>query len=186
MLRQSDYQLVTVARGNAQVYTFSEDLTICEQIKNGDYSYVFVGSFYTEESIPAIKILLDIASMSNTKLIVFPAHNESDYVFNTAMDENEGLVLLNWKGEIDSLIDGGVDKWTFCVNDTYQHSTVYAGYVGAHMIYRNLFAQIPPKLSTLAPLTQAQVDGNLNDYAYSIHSPDPPEQIDFNGTEYTV
>ncbi len=185
MLKESEYELVTVARGNAQVYTFSTDITICEQIRSGEYSYVFVSCFYTEDSIPAVKVLLDCANESNTKLVVFPAHNEGDHVFTAAINMYEGLILLNWKSEIDSLIDSGIDMWTFCVDDNYQHSTVYAGYVGAHMIYRKVFNKVPPKL-TNAPLTQAQVDGILDGYANSMHTPKPPEEIDFNGIEYKI
>lgn len=185
MLRDSGYSLTTVARGNAQVYTFSEDPTICEQIRSGAYAYVFVGCFYGDGSIPAVKTLLDCANESNTKIVIFPAHNESSAVFDTAMDMYDGLALLNWKEEINSLIDSGVDKWVLCVDDTYQHSTVYAGYVGAHMIYRKVFKKIPPVLSN-APLSQAQVDGILTGYANSLHTPEPPKEIAFNGIEYKI
>ncbi len=185
MLRDTGYQLITVARGNAQVYTFSNDATICEQIQNGEYAYVFVGCFYTDNSVPAVQILLDCANASNTKLVVFPAHNESEVVFNAALEKYDGLFLLNWKAEIDSLIENGIDKFVLCVDDTYQHSTVYAGYVGAHMVYRKIFNKVPPKLSN-SPLTQSQVDGNLYEYASSMHNPEPPEDIAFNGVEYKI
>lgn len=186
MLRDTGYTLVTVARGNAQVYTFSNDSTICEQIRNGEYAYVFVGCFYTDDSIPAVKVLLDCANESNTKLVAFPAHNEGNGVFEKAVDTYDGLMLLNWRGEINSLIESGVDKWVLCVDDIYQHSTVYAGYVGAHMVYRKVFNKVPPKLSGSAPLTQSQVDGILIGYADSMHTPEPPEEIAFNGVEYKI
>ena len=51
--------------------------------------------------------------------------------------------MLNWRGELNSLIETGVDKWDLCVDDAHGHSTVYAGLVGAHMIYRSIYGEIP-------------------------------------------
>ena len=59
---------------------------------------------------------------------------------------------LSWKEEIDALISGGVRYDDMCMNDMHQHSTPLAGYVGAHLIYRNLFDKIPLELGDGAPL----------------------------------
>ena len=122
---------------------------------------------------------------TQNELTVTDAPKENDAVINSAFEMYDGLIYLNWKGEIESLIDGGIDKWVMCVDDHYQHSTVYAGYVGAHMIYRKVFGKIPPKLAN-APLTQSQIDGNLGEYAYSLHTPEAPKEIKFDGVEYKI
>ena len=51
--------------------------------------------------------------------------------------------MLDWKAEVDALIESGIDRWSFCINDEHQHSTELAGVVGAHMIYRAIYGEIP-------------------------------------------
>ena len=80
---------------------------------------------------------------SRTKLIIFPAHNEGSKLASIAQQRCEGTYLLDWREEIDELIAVGRSKWYFCINDSHLHSTALAGYVGAHMIYRAIYSEVP-------------------------------------------
>ncbi len=186
MLKGTDYKLITVARGHAEVHKYAEDTLICDQIKQGEYAYVFMCGYYDAENIDATKTFLDLCAQSDTKYIIFPAHNEGNDTISATIAKYGDIPVLSWKNELDSLISGGMDRYSLCYNDGgYEHSNLYAGYVGAHMIYRNLFEKIPPKLSA-APLSQEQIDEVLKGYSGSMHEPTPPEQIEFNGSEYKI
>ena len=52
-------------------------------------------------------------------------------------------MLLDWKAEVDNLISTGINVSNFCIPDAHNHSTPLAGYIGAHMIYRAVFGEIP-------------------------------------------
>ena len=164
----------------AEVADFANDSQLIEKIESKVYAYVFQCGFYTDEkswgtsekSGPLQKII-DACKKSNTNLVVFPAHNESTPVINRALDKYSDIYFINWKNEIDNLINSGIGESSptqlttedFCENDQQKHSTPLAGYVGAHMIYRNIFGKIPPALSTTAPLDMAQIDSKLLSYS---------------------
>jgi len=78
--------------------------------------------------------------------------------------EHPDFQILDWKGELDSLIDSGVNRWDLCYDDTYDHSTPLAGYVGAHMIYRTLFRQVPPATTDASPLAFNKIQEKLGSY----------------------
>ena len=132
-----------ISRGYATVNTYVSDSSIMEQIRGGVYSAVFICGFYSAGELTHLKTLKSACQKSDTELVIFPAHNENATVISSACSANPDLVCLNWKAEIDALIQTGIDKWDFCINDTHKHSTELAGYVGAHMIYRALYGTPP-------------------------------------------
>ena len=71
---------------------------------------------------------------------------------------------LEWKTEIDNFINGGVDKWALCYDDSYYHSTALAGYIGAHMVYRAIYGECPTELPTQA-VSQYEIEHYLGDYS---------------------
>ena len=88
-------------------------------------------------------------------------------MINLAIENYDDIPVLNWKNEVNALINGGVNYNDFCVNDSHKHSTPLAGYVGAHMIYRTLFKTTPPVLTYNAPLSEDFVKLKLEDYISS-------------------
>ena len=80
---------------------------------------------------------------SGTKLIIFPAHNENSGMVTKAMEAYPDLLCINWKREIEQLIVEGRSKWDFCYDDEHLHSTPLAGYVGAMMIWRAIWGEMP-------------------------------------------
>ncbi len=173
------YAVETKNISSAEVSDFASDTTLINSIKNGEYAYVLQCGFYTDEKSwgsadteGPLKKIIDACSVSDTGLIVFPAHNESAPVINRALEKYTDLYCINWKSEIDNLINSGIGESSptsltvadFCENDELKHSTPLAGYVGAHMIFRNIFGTVPPVLSATAPLSMTDINAKLNNY----------------------
>lgn len=132
-----------VSRGYATVQTYASDSTVMSDIKNGRYKIVFMCGFYSNAEITQLQKIYDACKVSGTELVIFPAHNESESVVNSARKSFPDVTCLNWKNELDLLIESGVDKWKLCINDQHLHSTSLAGLVGAHMVYRAIYGEIP-------------------------------------------
>ena len=157
-------EVKAISRGMATVATYIADTTLMNEIKQGKYSVVFVCGLYSSDEINNLEQLQKYCNRSKTPLVVFPAHNESAGVITKAQRKLSNISVLNWKDEIDELIYDGRNKWDFCVDDYYQHSTEIAGYVGAHMIYRSIFGEIPSaRIGT--SISQQSIATVLGDYA---------------------
>lgn len=163
----NDYSVNAVSIGMAGVITFANREEILNEISSGKYCYVFICGLYSTQSVDAVQTIKNICEGSNTQLILFPAHNENATMINLAVNNYSDLPILNWKNEVDALINSGVSYNDFCVNDAHQHSTPLAGYVGAHMIYRTLFKENPPTLTYNAPLSEDFVKMKLGNYISS-------------------
>lgn len=132
-----------ISRGYATVETYVSDDTIMSNLEEGHYDVVFICGFYSNVEVDYLDIMRSVCKASRTALVIFPAHNEQRGVIDKAQMEYPELYTLDWKAEIDALIDSGIDKWNFCINDEHQHSTELAGIVGALMIYKAIFGEMP-------------------------------------------
>ena len=151
MLASKDgYEVRAISRGMASVHTFLQDQYLLETCVSGEYSYVFMCGFYAMDTLNSFDTILESCKLTNTKLVIFPAHNEDQKSIDAAVSRFSGVGFINWKGEINALIESGVDYYDFCYNDGYQHSKPLAGYVGAHMIYRALMGKVPEKVNSEA------------------------------------
>ncbi len=161
MLARGNTQMTceAISRGYATVQTYTSDTYLMETIAEGQYCYVFQCGFYRYKDAVALEEMAAACKASNTGLVAFPAHNEQEDVINMIGD----VPLLNWKGEINAIIDRGVAYRDFCIDDAHQHSTPLAGYVGAGLIYRAVLRKNPPELSQ-APLTMWEVEQTLGSY----------------------
>ena len=131
------------SRGYATVATYVSDTALMNQIRNGDFDAVFICGFYSSGELENLKLLKKACEVSDTRLVILPAHNENRSVIDSAVSANSDLLCLDWKAEIDALIKTGIDMWDFCVNDQHKHSKPLAGFVGAHMIYRAMYGELP-------------------------------------------
>lgn len=133
------------------------------KIKSGSYGIVFMCGLYKDGDVAAVQTIYNICQSSGTKLVLFPAHNEKASLIQKVREQYPEITLLNWKDELDRLMEAGVEKSDLCVNDTYGHSTALAGYVGAKMIYKSLFGVEPPLLSNnCTVIDQATVHEKLS------------------------
>lgn len=156
------------------IFDFASDKNLIAEIENGNFAYIFQCGFYntSEQAITvtkALKTIIDASYKSNTAVVALPAHNEPNVEINNVLSAFSELYCINWKEEINSLIESGISYTTltetdFCQNDKNKHSTPLAGYVGAHMIYRNIFGKIPPTLTNSAPLDMATINSKLLSY----------------------
>ncbi|MBQ8212418.1 MAG: hypothetical protein IJX39_04825 [Clostridia bacterium] len=168
---EKECTVVRGAFGYASVESFATSAensypTIRSDIAAGRFSVVFLCGLYNSADLACVQTMIDLCADSGTRLVLLPAHNESATQIANAADTYPNTPILNWKEEIDALIDNGVAKADFVNNDTHGHSTALAGYVGAHMIYRSLFGEIPPDLpSDCEAISQSTVNSLLGTYA---------------------
>ncbi|MBQ4559446.1 MAG: hypothetical protein IJA54_03855 [Tyzzerella sp.] len=143
----SDLFVEAHSRGYASVATYAQDDYMLQNIRRGDYSVVFICGLYSYSDVVELEKIVDACEYSNTKIAIFPAHNEDISLIKDAATMYPNAVLIDWKKEINILIIRGIDYYEFCIDDQHQHSTPLAGYVGAHMIYRAVFNEIPQTTS---------------------------------------
>lgn len=141
----SSHTVEAISRGYAKVNQYARDDAILSNIRAGNYSAVFMCGFYISEDVPSFSVIKEACDASNTQLAIFPAHNENRGLITSATVTYPDVKILDWKGEIDELINSGIASTYFCIQDSHLHSTTLAGYVGAHMIYRAIYGTIPPQ-----------------------------------------
>ncbi|MBE6696656.1 MAG: hypothetical protein E7587_09440 [Ruminococcaceae bacterium] len=160
-----DCDITAISRGFARVSTYTSDETVMSDIRNGKYEAVFMCGLYSESELDEIAKLKTACDYSNTRLIIFPAHNEYRVAIEKAKTRFPDVYILDWKAEVDSIIEDGVDFWLMCINDSHKHSTPLAGFVGAHMIYRATFGKEPPLISDISgTITRKEITDNLSEY----------------------
>lgn len=168
-----------ISQGYATVKTYATDPERLADIKSGHYKAVFICGFYSDDEADHLATLEKACKESNTKLIIFPAHNEFERSINAARNKCPTLDFLDWRGELEMLIDSGVNKWDLCVNDQHKHSTPLAGLVGAHMIYRAIYGEIP-SLDGISSVNINNAKTILGDYLTTGHVDFDYEIIKFN------
>ena len=153
-----------ISRGYATVNkTYSQDASILAEIKAGQWGIVFMCGFYSSADVPALQVVLDACKASGTKLVIFPAHNEKSDIVKSAISKyGNDVGYLDWKGEIDRFLNANVASDKMYYQDEHLHSTPLAGFVGAHMIYRQVFGELPPEIFSSA-VTTAQARKELGD-----------------------
>lgn len=152
-----------VSTGFANVGTYINDSEIMSQIRAGRYQAVFLCGFYSQDQAEKSAIMKAACDASGTELVIFPAHNENALTPKDAASINN-VICLNWQRELDMLINvKGIDHWDLCYDDGYKHTAPIGGYVGAQMIYRAIFNELP-KERLVYSISQSQVNSILGDY----------------------
>ena len=154
------------SRGYASISTYANDAALLKRIENGEWSAVFLCGFYGRDET-SVGVIKNACNKSGTQLIIFPAHNESDAMLGVSTGPHPELLKINWKREIDLLIKEGRSKWDFCIDDAHSHSTELAGYVGAMMIWRAIWGEMPDATLTSGVIDQVWADSILGDYLES-------------------
>lgn len=155
--------VVAYGRGSADVGTYVNDQNVMSDIKGGNYSAVFMCGFYHEYSARYFEDIVDACKSSDTSLAIFPAHNEPRDVVYMACSKYDYPVFLDWQNEIDLFIRAGVRRSMLCANDYHGHSTPLAGYIGANMIYRALFGELPEENISYEFVSSNEIS-SLGDY----------------------
>ena len=171
-------KVTAISRGYATVKTYIEDSSLMNSIRNGSYDAIFLCGFYSASEASNLTAMKEACDASGTRLVLFPAHNENRTTITSASTKHLSLYLMDWKQEIDSLIAGGIDKWDFCINDQHSHSTPLAGYVGAHMIYRAIYNELPNLDGGCSYVSTSQIKQLLGDYLTTGITGDAPIYLD--------
>lgn len=144
-----------VSIGMATTSTFVQNGYL-KKIRSDNYSVVFMCGLYNDDAFKDFEKIVEVCEESGTKLAIFPAHNENRSEIDKAAAVYSYATLIDWKAEVDALIGNGVNRSLMCINDSYYHSTPLAGYVGAHMIYRAVFDEIPT-VTSVTGVTSAEI-----------------------------
>lgn len=154
------------SRGYANIGTYSNDTSIINSIKAKNYGAVFICGCYDNaaEQVNNYGTLKAACDTAGIPLILFPAHNESADIINRIRNKYPDDFFLDWKQEINTLISAKkISVLDFCIDDMHKHSTPLAGYVGAHMIYRAIFGELPQKYQSSC-FDSASYYATLGDY----------------------
>ncbi len=134
------------------------------QLKSEGYSAVLLCGFYSSEILNDLADVYSNFVEAGIEIIIFPAHNENRMLLNTVAIRYPELYIMDWKAEIDMLINSGIDRWDMCIDDAHDHSTPLAGYVGAHMVYRAIYGEIPDSTQLNKYITYDYLKSILGDY----------------------
>ncbi len=141
---KGDYFAEAISRPNVSIKDYAKDSYMLSRIESGEFGMLFMCGLFSEDDVTGLEKIYDACKASNTVLVLFPAHNEDRKRIKKAQEKYPELVTIDWKEELTNLIYSGVSKSDLCMNDGPEHSTQLAGYVGAGMIYRAIYGELPP------------------------------------------
>lgn len=131
-----------VGIGMANVHTFAfECPEIWEQIRANWYDAIFVCGFYGGQTVPFQYFVDEVPD--STKLVIFPAHNESSEEALTLFTANPRVGIADWKGLLDRLVSLGIPKDRLVIDDYYGHTDLLGGYAGACLLFSYLYRRQP-------------------------------------------
>ena len=157
------YTLERFTRNGQSVEDYAKESWL-KEFRNGTYHVVFLCGLYNVRDVDNFPKVVEACKQSNTKLVVFPAHNENPVHSVTILEQYPDVYYLSWRDEIDLFIDnGGVDYYDFCINDGDKHSKPLAGYIGAHMIYCALYGEVPPTYTAPNPHSISYIESMLGE-----------------------
>ncbi len=132
-----------VSEGFATISSLAHHITDNPGIKNGSYDAIFVCGVYSSDTA-ALQSFLDAVKDTKTKIILFPASNESPTDITNARIAYSGSGYVGW---LDIIYELRVQEYfrTFDLifDDDYLHINPLGGYAGALMIYNYLYQETP-------------------------------------------
>lgn len=132
-----------VSEGYATIESLSHHLVDNAKIKQGFYDAIFLCGVYSSET-SALKDFLDAVEGTKTKIILFPASNESPSDIANARIAYSGSGYVGWLDIIYELrVSAGFATYDLCVNDDYLHINELGGCAGALMAYNYLYQEAP-------------------------------------------
>lgn len=161
--KKTDYVFENITIYNKSIKDYTKEPYISD-MANGKYKLVFMCGIYSKTDVEAMQLAIDACAKSNTGLVFFIAHNEREQWIQEAMARYPDEMYLDWRTEISSFIHSDAIYWQFCMNDGPRHSTPLGGYIGAHMIYKAVFREIPPKHQSSSILSYEKVKSMLGNY----------------------
>ncbi len=128
-----------------------------KKVKDGEYCIVILTSFTDYADVDAFKEFYNACNSHSIAVSVMKTHIDSDRVMKPLTDKYlKAVNFIDMKTELEALITAGVLKSSlYSVYSNGKHNyEAAAGYVGAMMIYEEIFKQTPPKISSSASAGQ--------------------------------
>ena len=141
---KGDYFAEAISRPNVSIKDYAKDSYLLSRIESGEFGMLFMCGLFSDDDVTGLEKIYEACKASNTVMVLFPAHNEDRKRIKKAQEKYPQLVTIDWKQELTNLIYSGIKKSDLCMNDGPEHSTPLAGYVGAAMIYRAIYGELPP------------------------------------------
>ncbi len=114
-----------------------------KNLREGYYDVLILSTLYVEEDIPAIGDFCEALKETKTKIILFPAENESKDSIPQAVKKYD-IICANWLSLIARLkFRHGFKNSHLNIADTHKHSNTISGFAGACLLYSRLFDEIP-------------------------------------------
>lgn len=146
-----------VSEGFATIESLSHHLDDNPKIKQGFYDAIFLCGVYSSET-SALKDFLDAVEGTKTKILLFPASNESPTDIANARIAYPGSGYVGWLDIIYELrISAGFFTFDLCEDDGYLHLNPLGGCAGALMAYNYLYQETPD-----AEITEEYILRNFN------------------------
>ena len=166
------FEIITKSKSTA-LSSFAGDEQLLNKIKNGEYTYIFQGgfdsigtSFGNMDDNGYFSKIYNACKDGNTKLVLLPSFDDDMNVVQTVLEKFENTLILNLKGELNSLIEAsiGTDKVITSTDiiDSENHFTKHAGFIAAHLIYRNVLGKIPPVINS-GELAYTDIQSKFNE-----------------------
>lgn len=132
-----------VSEGFATISSLAHHITDNPKIKNGNYDAIFVCGVYSSDTA-ALQTFLDAVKDTKTKIILFPASNESPTDITNARIAHSGSGYVGWLDIIYELrVQEYFSTFSLIFDDDYLHINPLGGYAGALMIYNYLYREVP-------------------------------------------
>lgn len=136
-------QVTPYTRGMASTNEYAEDSSFMATIGAGTYDVLFMCGLFGGEDLPAMEAIARQCDLSGTKLVLFPAYNESVNTIVKATTQLPDADVLPWKTATQYLISNGITDTYLMVYDAHYHPRALGGYAGALMIYHYLYGTVP-------------------------------------------
>ena len=162
-------QVEASSEGFATISSLAHHITDNAKIKQGYYDAIFVCGVYSPDT-DALQSFLEAVKDTKTKIILFPASNESPVDISNARIKYEGSGYVGWLDIIYELwAHEGFSRYHLVENDGYLHINPLGGYAGALMIYNYLYRETPD--------AEACEQYMLQQYDYLVPGDDEEEQL---------
>ena len=153
------FEIITKSKSNA-LSAFANDDQLLNKIKSGEYTYIFQNGFDTSNTSFGnmddngfFTKIYNACRDGNTKLILLPSFEDDINVIQTILEKFDNTFILNLKGELNNLIDSSIGTDKVLTNSDLINAdnrfTKHAGFITAHLIYRNIFGKIPPAINSV-------------------------------------
>ena len=138
-----DLEVETVSEGYANIGSLAAHLETNPGIKEGLYDAIFLCGVYGSDIDP-LKDYLDAVKDTKTKIILFPASNESPSDIIAAREKYPGTGYVGWLDIVSELFRIEYFRLeAFVFMDEHLHLNEIGGYAGALMIYNYLYREAP-------------------------------------------